>query len=251
VCLLSAATACNSTGVGNPPNRPASVSMAIVADDETEGVPSELDGGGAEGESLSRGSLTHAVIVLGSVRWRACRDTNALTISEGPFVVDLLSGESRPPLPDVTIPDGGFCAFEAPLSTAARSAELAGRSLFFAGVRADGVPFLVFSGMRAVLRARAAQGQSWGNDDQAIALLWAMRPRSWASNMELDAAATSPWGTRRAVVIDVDRNPLLFTLIRARLAGLSHVLLDRDRDGFLDPDDRTEPIGAGSPDTEE
>jgi hypothetical protein len=248
--LAAALFGCNSTGVGNPP-RSETVSMAIVADDDSEGVPSEVDGGGVEGESLSRGSLTHAVIVLGSIRWRACTNPNDITVSEGPFVVDLLSGESRPPLPDVAVPEGGLCGFDAPLSTVARSAELAGRSLFFAGVRADGVPFLVFSGMRAVLRARAAQGQSWGNDDQTLALLWAMRPRSWASSMELDGAMTSAWGTRRAIVIDVDRNPVLFTLIRARLAGLSQILRDRDGDGFLDSDERTAPIGAGSSDTEE
>jgi hypothetical protein len=198
-----------------------------------------------------RGSLTHAVIVLGSIHWRACSDPNAVTVSEGPFVVDLLSGESRPALPDVDVPEGGFCGFDAPLSTVAHSAELAGRSLFFLGARADGVPFLVFSRMRAVLRARAAQGQTWGGNDQAIALLWAMRPRSWASSMELDGATVSPWGTRRAIVIDIDRNPLLFALIRARLSGLSQVLLDRDGDGFLDPADRTSPIGVGSPDAEE
>lgn len=249
LCFAAALLGCNSTGVGNPP-RTDTVSMAIVADDETEGVPSEADGGGVAGENLSQGSLNHAVLVLGSIRWRACSNSNQITISDGPFIVDLITGESRPPLPDVAAPEGGFCGFDAPLSTAARSADLNGRSLFFSGVRADGVPFLLFSEMRAVLRVRAAQGQTWGHG-APLAVLWAMRPRSWASRMELADARVSPWGTRRAIVIDVDRNPLLFTLIRSRLAGLSQMFVDADADGFLDPEDRDTAIGVGSPDAEE
>lgn len=249
VCLLSATIGCNSTGVGNPP-RSDTVSMAIVADDESEGVPSETDGG-AEGESLSQGSLNHAVLVLDSIRWRACTDATLITVSEGPFLVDLITGESRPPLPDVATPPGGFCGFDAPLSTAARSADLSGRSLFFSGVRADGVPFLLFSEMRAVLRVRAASGQSWGNQNAPLAVLWAMRPRSWTSRMELADARVSAWGERRAIVIDIDRNPLLYALIRARLAGLSQLFVDQDADGFLDAEDRAATIGAGDPDTNE
>lgn len=244
---LAALLGCNSTGVGNP-NRP--VSMAIVSDDQAEGVPSAADGGGVAGEDLAQGSLNHAVLVLGSIRWRACSNSNQMTISEGPFVVDLITGESRPALPDVEAPEGGFCGFDAPLSTAARTADLSGRSLFFSGVRADGVPFLLFSEMRAVLRVRAAQGQAWG-DGAPLAVLWALRPRSWASRMELADATVSAWGMRRAIVIDVDRNPLLFTLIRSRLAGLSQMFLDGDADGFLDPEDRGTAIGVGSPATEE
>jgi hypothetical protein len=240
---------CNSTGVGNPP-RSETVSMAIVADDDSEGVPSETDGG-APGESLSRGSLDHAVLVLDSIRWRACTDATLITVSEGPFVVDLITGESRPPLPDVEIPEGGFCGFDAPLSTLARSADLSGRSLFFSGVRADGVPFLLFSEMRAVLRVRAVPGQRWDTDDDPLAVLWALRPRSWASRMELADARVSAWGERRAIVIDIDRNPALYALVRARLAGLSQLFVDQDADGFLDAEDRGATIGAGDPDTNE
>jgi hypothetical protein len=241
---------CNSTGVGNPPVVDDTVSMAIVADDESEGVPSAADGG-ITGESLSRGTLNHAVLVLGSIRWLACSDPGVVTVSEGPFVVDLITGESRPPLPDVIAPEGGFCGFDAPLSAGARSPEISGRSLFFSGERADAVPFVLFSDMRAVLRVRPTAGEVWGGEAQPIAVLWAMRPRSWASRMELDGATVSPWGMRRAIVIDIDRNPVLFALIRSRLAGLSQLFVDRDADGFLDSEDRDRSIGLGSSQTDE
>jgi len=238
--------ACNSTGVGNPPSA-ASVSMAIVADDESTAPPAADAGADT---SLPHGSLRRALLVLGSVHWLPCDDAVSPVISEGPFIVDLVTGESRPQLPDAPTPAGGFCGFDAPLSANAASAELAGRSLFFSGVRADGVPFLLFSNMRATLRARATDGESWGDGDN-LELIWAMRPNRWASNAELDASSVTPWGTRRAVVIDVDRNPLLYAAIRSRLAGLSDVFLDRDRDGFLDGNEReAPPIGTGLPETE-
>jgi hypothetical protein len=66
--------------------------------------------------------------------------------------------------------------------------------------------------------------------------------------MDLGAAAASPWGGwRRIVRIEVNRHPLLFAAIRARLAGESGLFLDRNGNGRLDAAERAEPtLGSGT-----
>jgi hypothetical protein len=239
---------CSSTGVGNPGI--GSVSLAIVSDDEPE--PSAVPGDAGSDEPLPRGALERAVLVLGSVRWLPCDTSQTGVVHEGPFIVDLLAGETRPPLPELDAPEGGVCGFDAPLSPARDSAQIGGRSLLFSGVRADGTEFLLFGNVRATLRVRAADGQTWGGDEPQ-ALLWAMRPRRWAAQMELAEAEPSEWaGGRRIIVIDVNRHPLLYGLIRARLAGTSRVLIDQDGDGSLGEAERaSDEIGTGTTDADE
>ena len=129
--------------------------------------------------------------------------------------------------------------------------EVLGRSLWFAGTRADGVRFVLFADLRATLRVRAGRGQSWGSDG-AGALLWAMRPRRWAAARELDEAEATTSEGRRTIVIDADRHPLLFALIRARLGSQSALFFDRDGNGVLDPSDRSAgAIGSGTTDPED
>lgn len=243
--LTTLGLACSSTGVGNP--GAASLSLAIVSDDSE---PSET----AEPslEPLPQSALQTAVIVLGSLRWLPCADGSVEVLQAGPFIVDLLTGESEPPLPPIEVPSGGFCGFDAPLQPARYSAELAGRSLFFSGTRADAVPFVLFADMRATLRIRAAAGQAWGLEE-GEALLWALRPRRWAAPMELADAEPQPWiGARRTLVIDLNRHPLLFAAIRARLATQSAIFRDQDADGTLAPSERSEgELGQGLADTED
>jgi hypothetical protein len=249
VLLTTSALAwgCNSTGVGNPP-RTETVSLAIVADDEPE-VTEPADGGTAE-PSLERGALRHAVLVFGEIRWLPCDPAGTSTVTPGPIAVDLITGETRPALGDVEVPEGGLCGFDAPLAPAQDSAELQGRSLFFSGVRADGVPFLLFANVRATLRVRARAGEAWGAQGP-LALLWALQPRRWASAMELSDAMDQPYrGSGRIIVIDVNRNPLLYDAVRARLAARSTVFVDNDSDGFLDDSERSRDVGGGSDDVE-
>jgi hypothetical protein len=268
--LLPLAFACSSTGVGNPgPASTGTLSLAIVSDDELEDAqplqPVALAATGADAgaalpgstdpqgliEPLPRGSLQRAVLVLGSVRWIPCDAAGEVITQSGPFIVDLLAGETRPALPTFAVPQGGLCGFEAPLAPARTSAEIVGRSLWFSGVRADGVRFVLFANMRATLRVRAPRGQAWGGGDDE-SLLWAMRPRRWAAAKELADAETSGTGGPRTLVIDADRHPLLFALIRARLASQSGMFFDRDRDGALDAAERSEgEVGTGTTDPEE
>jgi hypothetical protein len=261
--LLPLLVACSSTGVGNP-GVTGTLSLAIVGDeldsDEPTSQTGNLSDAGASPEDtvapLPRGSLERAMLVLGSLRWLPCDETAPVVTQSGPFIIDLIAGETRPPLPSFDVPEGGLCGFEAPLAPARGSAEILGRSLWFSGTRADGVRFVLFADMRATLRVRAARGQAWGGDgergDGQQALLWAMRPRRWAAARELDEAETTASDGRRTLVIDADRHPLLFALIRARLASQSALFFDRDGNGALDPGDRLQgEVGAGTADPED
>jgi hypothetical protein len=260
--LFPLALGCGSTGVGNP-YQTGTLSLAIVSDDDLDDAapPDALSGDvaapaiaasiAAPVEPLPRAALQRAVLVLGSVRWIPCDGAAEVVTQSGPFLVDLLGGVTRPPLPPFQAPEGGVCGFEAPLAPARDSAEFLGRSLLFSGERADGVRFVLFANMRATLRVHAARGQSWGGaGDQA--LLWAMRPRRWAAAQELADETPSESDGQRTLVIDVDRHPLLFALIRARLASQSGMFLDRDGNGVLDAADRSAgEVGTGTTDPEE
>jgi hypothetical protein len=263
---LPLALACGSTGVGNP--GPAGVdtgtlSLAIVSDDDdtapeasaatTAPVASaDAPDGSTPVEPLPRGAVERAVLVLGSVRWLPCDDSQPVITQSGPFLVDLIAGTTRPALPAFDVPSGGICGFDAPLAPARDSAEFLGRSLLFSGTRADGVRFLLFANMRATLRVRAPRGQVWGGAKEDQTLLWAMRPRRWAAAQELDNEATGDADGPRTLVIDADRHPLLFALIRARLAAQSAMFFDRDHNGVLDAEDRSDgEVGTGTTDPEE
>jgi hypothetical protein len=164
----------------------------------------------------------------------------------GPFVLDLVRRETSPAVPPVVPPAGGFCGIDAPLAPATAPAALAGRSLFFDGVRADGTLFLVYADMQATLQLRAPAGVSW-NSTQTPTLLWAFRPRRWLNRKEVDEADSMPWdGGARAIVIDVDRHPVLYGAIRNRLAGRSTLYGDLNSNGSIDPSDRELVLGTGS-----
>jgi hypothetical protein len=245
---LPFACACGSTGVGNPYQETGSLSLAIVSDDADDDASAEA----TAPEPLPRGALTRALIVFGSVSWLPCDPELDAVMQPGPFIVDLLAGETHPPLPELGVARGGFCGFDAVLAPARDAADVAGRSLLFAGQRADGVRFLLFADLRATLRVRAAEGDAWGAPKQEQEFLWGMRPRRWASPAELadEQPSESTSGTR-TLVIDADRHPLLFALIRARLASQSGLFFDADRNGALDADERSAgAIGSATIDDE-
>jgi len=276
VAACSAPGGSSSTGVGNP----GVISLSIVTDDELElspdngGAPGSCEGvsgaggaalggatdaalGGAAGDpdvvalddDLPRTSVKHAELALGSVNWLPCDGTDP-TVVAGPFVVDLVNHTTSPEIPPVAEPEGGFCGFDAPLAVVSGPADLAGRSLFFDGVRSDGTFFLVYTDVQATLRVRRHARVVW-SASETPAVLWAFRPRRWLSRSALDAASTTPWDDGRlAVVIDVDRHPLLLAAIRRRLAGKSTLFRDLNQNHELDLEDRNVIVGDGSDDAD-
>jgi hypothetical protein len=245
-CTLAISSGCSSTGVGNP-GPIASLSLAIVADDD-EGSPGEQTE-----PALARGSLSQAVLVIGSVSTVPCDPEAASTVHEGPFVVDLLSGSTEPEVPAFELPEGGICGLDAPLAPARDSAELGGRSFYFRGVRADGLEFIVFADLRVNLHVRVDADAAFGVDESSRGVVWAMRPRRWTREAELSTAQPLGWGNgRRSIVIDANRHPLLLAAIAARLGSQSGVFADPNRNGSIDASERAQgEVGSVSSEVEE
>jgi hypothetical protein len=259
----------SSTGVGNPSVSLSLLTIADDADDELvgsgggdanvagSGGSAEPGGAGGAPESpsdapLGKAQIRHAVLSLARLQFLPCdaaRDEHAV---EGPFVIDLVGSDLPPPAFSVPDVEGGYCGIDAPLVPARARPELAGRSLLFDGVRADGTPFLLYADMQATLKLRTRPGVSWSAnaEQQEPQFLWAFRPRRWLTKAEVDGADSEPFAGARAVVIDVDRHPLLYAAVRARLAGRSALYPDLDHDGLLEPNERARTLGDGLEDAD-
>ncbi len=237
--LLLALPGCSSTGVGNP--APVSLRLAIVQDEAID-MPS----GGAAGE-VDTAVVRSAVIVLGELRLVPCDPDDTTFVAPGPFIIDLLHGQTLPELPEIPLPAAGFCGLEAALAPALAPAPLTGRSLYFDGRRADGTLFQVYANMQATLRVQAREGVAWGsNATRQHTLFWALRPRRWVAPGELDKVGPITLGDgTRVIVIDIDQHPLLFQAIRSRLAGSSTLFDDANADAVFDANDRDVIIGDG------
>ncbi len=227
---------CSSTGVGNPAPVSISLDLSIVDDPQTAD----------ETQDLPQSAILDAEVVLGELRFLPCDPALAEEQHvDGPFVVDLKGKTTTPAIPEIPAPPGGFCGIDAPLAPAT-SAALAGRSLFFDGMRGDGTFFIVYANMTGTLRLRATPGQSWQGDRAPPKFFWALHPRRWLAKSELDDADVTPYDNHaRAVVIDADRHPALFSAIRSRLAGLSALYADADGNGVFTDSDRTALVGEG------
>ncbi|HMA94616.1 MAG TPA: hypothetical protein VKP30_18120 [Polyangiaceae bacterium] len=222
---------CSSTGVGNPGF--ADQSLVVSSDPELE--PNATD----SGEQLDPSSLRHAVLVFGKLRFIACDPQELPVVVQGPIVVDLAQNRMEPASITISeVPASGCCGIDAVLAPATAPASMSGRSLFFSGVRGDGTAFLLFANMAGTLHLRPLPGVTWVVDGEH-SWLWAMRPRRWLTPSELDAAEAEPTdGVERIIAINVDRHPVLYNAIRARLAGRSTLHVDLNDNHQLDPDER-------------
>ncbi len=247
------ADAANAGAAGESSSAAAS-SAGAPGEVSSAGAPSEASSAGApavvvDDDELPRRSIHHAVIVIGSFEWLPCDATLKHTVVSGPFVVnlvgDLVGQGTSPPIPTVVEPPGGFCGFDAPLVPASAPAELAGRSIFFDGTRADGTPFVLYADIQATLRVRRHGSIVWDASDTPD-VLWAFRPRRWLTRMALDQAKpTSADDPSVPLSIDLNRYPLLLTALRHRLAGKSSLFLDVNKNHQLDTDDRDSLVGDG------
>jgi hypothetical protein len=219
---------CNSTGVGNP--GVATQELAVTEDPDAE--PDATD----PGQQLDEANLKQAVMVFGELRYLACdpgHDDDAIVA--GPILVDLAKHRVQPPIGRVAIPLGGFCGIDATLVPATEPAALAGRSMFFHVTRSDGVQFLVFANVSGTLQMRPLAGVAWPSDGKH-SWLWAFRPRRWLLPSELDNEPLSD--TRTVIAIDANLHPILYALIRDRVASRSTLHIDSNDNGRLDPDER-------------
>jgi len=270
VALACGSSGTSSTGVGNP----SVLSLSLVPDDADDELPgsaggadaaagsssasggssgaggNEAFGGAGSGEPgavdapLAKAQIHHALLSLLALGFLPCDPTLPIERVEGPFAVDLLESRTLPAIPAVPAVEGGYCGIDAELTPGPR-----GRSLLFDGVRADGTPFLLYANMQGTLRLRARAGSVW-NALETPHLLWAFRPRRWLTASEIDSAESDPFDGARAIVIDLDRHPLLYGRIRARLAGNSRLYPDLNENGRLDSDERLRLLGEGLENTD-
>lgn len=223
---------CSSTGVGNPPVAEGTLALTLTQDPTVE--PEATD----DGEQLGANSLRRAMLVFGELRFIACDSSDSDEVLSGPFTVDLAQNRVEPPIGEVPVPQSGFCGIDGVLAPAVAPATLAGRSMFFSGLRADGTLFILFADMPGTLRMRPRSGAVWPAEDQQP-WIWAMRPRRWLLPSELDAESPSVLeGLGNVIAIDVGQHPILYSKIRARIARRSSLHLDLNQNGSLDSDER-------------
>jgi hypothetical protein len=227
---------CESTGVGNPKSE---MSVSVVNDLNPE--PDATD----TSDQLSPTEVRHAALAFSELRWVPCDAADATVVTPGPMVVDLVSGIVSPPLPTVPFPPGGFCGLDAPLTLDAPNAAMQGRSMLFSGTRSDGTLFILYAAMPGTIHMVPQPGVVW-TAENARSVIWALRPYRWLRQTEIDAETADAFGaTRRAIVIDVDRHPLLYAVIRSRIGGRSSMYEDTNHDQQVDPSDVL--IGHGLP----
>lgn len=237
--LLLAAPSCTSTGVGNP-----GAELTVSVKNDLTAEPQATD----PTVQLSTSELRHVVLAFSKLNWKPCDPADGNVVTPGPIVVDLVTNKIEPPLPKVPVPPSGFCGLDAPLTTSAPNAALEGRSILFSGLRSDGTLFILYAAMTGTLHVIAEPGVKW-DTTPSKSVIWALRPARWLAPAELDAETSDPLGAvLRIVVIDVDRHPILFTLIRDRIGGRSTFYADFNGNGQIDPDDRANGfIGEGLP----
>lgn len=245
--------ACSSTGVGNPGFE--SQGLALTRDDEPEV-------GADDTEQLEADTLKHAMLVFGELRLLPCDDNAREGVLEGPFVVDLLANTVDPKLPKFEWPESGLCGIDAVLAPATSPRLLQGRSMLFSGVR-NGTLFVLVADMPGTLRMRPLPDVTWepGRHDWA----WALRPRRWLLPRELESE-TADTGSAvdaiadivdvsqvdRVVAINVNRHPVLYEVIRTRLAARSSLHVDVNDNGRVDSAERRSEnvIGRGLDDVD-
>jgi hypothetical protein len=251
--MVATAAGCSSTGVGNPGFQ--TQGLALTEDGEVE--PNADDT-----QQLEPGTVNHAVLVFGELRFVACDSTSSDVVLDGPFVVDLLANRVEPEIPEIVWPEGGVCGLDATLAPATRPRLLEGRSMLFSGIR-EGTLFVLVADMPGTLRMRPRAGGEWSPSEHQW--LWALRPRRWVLPAELasetgdtgsavDAVSdvVDTEGVDRVIAINVNRHPILYALIRTRLASRSTLHVDANDNGKVDESERAGGrfIGLGLDDIE-
>lgn len=240
LCLTAiAGVGCSSTGVGNPGFQ--TQGLALTDDDVVEP-------GAEDGEQLEADTLSHAILVFGELRFVACESSSPDVVLDGPFVVDLLANKVEPEIPEVIWPEGGVCGVDATLAPATRPRLLEGRSMLFSGVR-EGTLFILVADMPGTLRMRPRAEIDWNPSEHQW--LWALRPRRWVlpaelanengdtgSAVEAVSDVVDTEGVERVIAINVNRHPILYELIRTRLAARSTLHVDANDNGKVDANER-------------
>lgn len=232
-----AAFGCNSTGVGNP-----GAELTVTVQNDLQPEPQAADTA-----QLAPAQVRHVVLAFSELRFIPCDSSVGNVVAPGPFVVDLVTNEVNPEFPSVPLPPGGFCGLDAPLTTLGGDASMFGNSILFSGVRTDGTPFILYAAMPGTLRMRPVAGVAAWDENNASSVIWAIRPLRWLAPQELDAESPQPFGNMQIIVIDMNRHPLLYNVIRSRIGARTTLHTDLNGDHKLDDNERKALIGQGLP----
>ncbi len=231
--VLWACSACTGTDVGNPV---VDVDFALYNEDfEDQGTAAQP----APGETIS---VTDAWVSVDRVRLRdaANCDGNAEVELTGPFAVDMLAPGAIPELSGLAVPPLGYCRFELRWDAldgappAGAPSELAGASIFVAGARGDGTPFIVRSDRNDELRLDAIGG-AFDVSDTTHALFVGFDGARLFAGVDLDGATVDGTGVIR---IEPGSNDDQLQAFDDNVADATELFDDDDDDGLLDPDER-------------
>lgn len=242
-CLtLLAAAACTGTDVGNPvvdvelalyepsfPAEPAAAARTTVRPGEAATV-----------------TIEEAWVAIDRVRLRAaaaCEGQAELEIADA-FALDLLAPGPIPRLAMLEVTATDYCRFELRWASAEADelpagapAELAGASIYLAGTRGDGAPFVLRSDRGDELRLDAIGG-GFPIDHATGALFVAFSGQALLAGVNLEAAALEGGVAR----IEDGSNDDQLAAFEANLEAAVRLFDDDDNDGELDPDERADPL---------
>ena len=233
VCVVATLllTRCAGTDIGNPELKSADVQVSFASYEQNTPSGLLLDSGV---------TLNEAWIGVAAIRLADAGDCASDATIDLPnhYVINLLTGQSYPPLPSFKRLEGAYCSFAfgfavVPDLPAEAPALLANNSFLIKGLRSDGVPFLLTAPLEDVLSLAAESGQF-----ELLAprtdLIVGFELNTWFASGLLDTVLGL-----LDLNLDLLSNPALVTEFLDGVEGSVTLFEDLDHDGLLDPEEMT------------
>ena len=234
--LMGAIGSCTGTETGNPPFRSGVAYALHASDPNVAGV----EQGPAIVVTQAWLSASRVAFVPGD----DCTDPRDAVEVQGASTIDLRSAPRA--VFDTTARH--FCSVRidlqpasAPLPNMAPEA-LLGRTLFVAGRRADGTPFVYASDQTASLEMRT-NGEPFTLDELRPDTLIALDVSILFSDVDLDGADVAAGGT---IYIDSTSNAPLRVALDTATSRASTLFRDEDRNGLLSHEEAANAIASGA-----
>jgi hypothetical protein len=244
LCVL-ALSACDSTGVGNPPTAwlppeaTRSSGSAGQSPGETSAGPSPSqvtlltltsdESADEDGLFLPPGAVKTAVLTIGAILVLPCDLADGIQHLTGPFDVDLEDEEGFE-LPGLVNPESGVCSLLLAVVPAGSDGRYPGECVHLEA-SFDTYQVTLTTSDLLVLHLRTKDDAEWGmaSVDVAQSVIIALRPERWLLRSEVSLLADEAG----ELVVD-DHMPALMSEVRQRMQATSTLHDDLDRDRLLD-----------------